>query len=424
MKNRLIIILVSCHFASFLIAQITDLSLSQAYELVEAQYPNLKNGALLDELHRIDLKKLDIAQLPDIQWKADGRIQSEVPKIGGEGIPFQTDLPLYSLKTYLEANYLIYDGGLNTAQQEQLATQLLADKQSLEVEKYSLRERVNQLFVAILLNRQQTKLLNITLEDLAARRAVIAAGVENGVVLESEVTKIKVRELEIEAEKSNLLLSEKGSIAMLAALTGEEMSQQVALKLPALPAKEFIPDLNRPEQSLFQLQKQALLSQEKLLDMDNKPKVAAFAQAGVGYPNPLNFLDNGFAPFALGGIRFQWKITDWDKAKLDKERLSLAAQKIGNQRATFEYQLNTQTGQYLIEVERLQAQIQKQEAIANLQADILKQLAAQLEHGVITATDYLIQANAALLARQKLEVFRLQLLKVQLDFLNSRGTLK
>ncbi len=424
MENRLIIPLISCYFASFLSAQVTDLSLLEAYQLVEAQYPNLKNSALLDELHRIDFKKLDIAQLPDIQWKADGRIQSEVTKLGGEGLPFQTDLPLYSLKTYLEANYVLYDGGLQEAQQEQLATQLLADKQSLEVEKYGLRERVNQLFVAVLLHRQQVKLLDITLEDLAARRAIIAAGVEYGTVLESEVAKIKVRELEIEAEKSNLLLSEKGSIAMLAALTGTEMSQQVVLGLPALPAKEFIPELNRPEQTLFQLQKQALLSQEKLLDMDNKPKVAAFAQAGVGYPNPLNFLDNDFAPFALGGIRFQWKITDWDKAELDKERLSIAAQQIDNQRATFEHNLNTQMGQYLAEVERLQAQIQKQETIAALQADILKQLAAQLEHGVITATDYLTQANAALLARQKLEVFRLQLLKVQLVFLNNRGTLK
>jgi Flp pilus assembly secretin CpaC len=69
----------------------------------------------------------------------------------------------------------------------------------------------------------------------------------------------------------------------------------------------------------------------------------------------------------------------------------------------------------------LQEQIKIDQQIADLQADILNQLAAQLDNGVITSTDYLTQTNAELLARQQLELHQLQLLQTQLNFLNERG---
>jgi hypothetical protein len=44
-----------------------------------------------------------------------------------------------------------------------------------------------------------------------------------------------------------------------------------------------------------------------------------------------------------------------------------------------------------------------------LQAEILKQLASQLENGVATATDYLLQSDAELQARLAMEAHRVQL---------------
>lgn len=421
-KPTLLSLMLAFLSASFLWSQSrSTLSLPEAYELTEKQYPILKNGSLLDQLYQIDLKKLDISQLPTIELKADGRIQSEVTQLPGEGLPIQTDLPLYSIKTFVEANYTIYDGGIPEIQKELKAAQLLADQQSLEVEKYSLRNQINQLFLGTLLLREQIKLLDITLEDLDARKERVQAGVTFGTVLESEVSKIKVRSLEIEAEKSNLISTEKGLVATLEALTGEAIDQTVRLELPDLPSPRYIPEIKRPEQTFFQLQKQALLANEKLLEAARKPKLGAYVQAGVGYPNPVNFLDDAFAPFAIGGVRFQWAITDWDKQKTDTERLTIAAQQFDNQQETFEYKLNTLTGKYLSDLDRLEEQIEKDREIADLQATILQQLAAQLEGGVITSTDYINQANLELAARQKLELHKTQLLQVQLDYLNSRG---
>ncbi|HFB99779.1 MAG TPA: hypothetical protein ENJ53_03135 [Phaeodactylibacter sp.] len=56
-----------------------------------------------------------------------------------------------------------------------------------------------------------------------------------------------------------------------------------------------------------------------------------------------------------------------------------------------------------------------------MQTKILEQLAAQLDEGVITSTDYIIQLNAELASRQNLLIHQTELAKVQLDFWNERG---
>ena len=110
------------------------------------------------------------------------------------------------------------------------------------------------------------------------------------------------------------------------------------------------------------------------------------------------------------------------KAKKQKEILQLKVAQMAEQEATLRFNLDAGTSAYLVEIERLRGQIQREEDIAKLQAQILEQLAAQLDLGVITAADYLVQANAELRARQQLKVHQTELLQLQINFLNDRGT--
>jgi outer membrane protein TolC len=313
------------------------------------------------------------------------------------------------------------DGGITDAQKKLKATQLKAEQQGVEVERYALRERINQLFIRVALLREQSKLFDISLRDLQARRERITAGVEFGTLLESELTKLEVRELELQAQQENLVYQLSGTINTLAKLTGTELSDDVDLRFPNMAPARQIPTLNRPEQQLFQLQREAILAQTELIEANRKPKLSAFAQAGVGYPNPLNILDNNIAPFGLIGAQFSWKITDWKKGKVDKELLALQALKVQNQEATFDFNLESREAIYLAEVDRLSTQIKQDEKIAQLQVKILNQLAAQLDEGVITSVDYITQVNTELRARQNLLIHQVELLKTQLEFWNERG---
>jgi len=405
---------------------LTELPLTRAYELLENRYPLLENGNLIKSVLGLETEAIDKGSLPSVYLKADSRLQSESASLDlpeGTVLPFQIDVPLYSAKTYLEAQYTILDGNMADAQKRLKEAQAKADLQGLEVDRFALKERVNKLFINIILLREQSKLFDISIEDLKARKEKIEAGVDEGVLLQSDLNKIKVRELELAAQQDNLSFKLTGLVQSLSYLIGQEIDENAELQLPNMANPKAIPNIDRPEQKLFQLQQQTILANNDLIDASLRPRLVTYAQAGAGYPNPLNFLDNNFAPFGVVGLQFNWKITDWRKADLDREKLSLQTMKLKNAEETFEFNLQSADASYLAEIDRLSAQLEHDDKIAELQSDILTQMAVQLDEGVITSAEYITQVNAELAARQNMLIHRVERKNAQLEFWNKRGGL-
>ncbi|MBC6995092.1 TolC family protein [Neolewinella lacunae] len=399
-----------------------ELSLTQAYALLESNYPNLRNAGLNDQILRADLDLLDLERKPELYLKGAASLQSETTSFGeASNLPISLDLPLYNARAYGEVNHTLYDGGRLAARKSIKAAEGQLSNQQLEVEKFSLRKRINQLFLGVLLSRERVALYETTLADIAARKAAIKSGVELGVVLESELLQLSVREVEITADRDDINGNILRLLANLATLTGQPLPAEVKLRLPTLPYPLSIPEVDRPELQLFQRQRAAILANEALIEADTKPMVSAFIQAGVGVPNPVNLFDTEISPYALGGVNFQWKFKDWGKADQQRQLLQLRSALVDRQRETFLFNLNAENEAYLADVRRLQQRLLNDRKIVELQANILTQLAAQLDNGVITATDYLNQVNVELRARQTLRVDEMQLIELQLNFLNERG---
>lgn len=403
----------------------TNLSLQEGHQLLGTNYPLLRNATLQQDILNLSLQQLERDRLPSIDFTTEGRYQSQSVQLETEGstLPFEINQPLYSVKSYVEANYLLYDGGMNAAQKNLKKAQVAADLQQIEVSRYALQERINQLFLGILLLREQAQLFDLSLADLEARKAVIQAGVQEGVLLPGELTHLQVRELELIAQQDDVSWQEKGLLESLEQLTGTDLSEEVALTLPTLPEPVSIPTLKRPEQELYRLQRESVLAQSDIITAKRRPKLSLFAQAGAGAPNPLNLLDSGFAPFGLVGAGFSWKIFDWKRAKTDRNVLALQARQISNHQETFDFNIKSAEANYLASVRRLQKQIQHDEAIVTLQGKLLTEAAAQVEEGIITSSEYVNRVNDELRARQTLIIHKTELRKVQLEFRNERGVL-
>ncbi|MEM6800554.1 MAG: TolC family protein [Bacteroidota bacterium] len=400
-----------------------SLSLEEAYGAFEANYPLLGSDSLVDRIYKKELEKLKLDRRPDLFLQAEARIQTETVSLPEDsGLPLDIDLPLYSFKPFLELNYALYDGGLNKAQGEEKHAAWEVEKKSLEVERYGLRKRINGLFVGIALYKAQEDLLAISQADLLERRKILEAGLQSGLVLESEVSKLKVRELELEAQAKSLQFSIAGNLNTLSVLIGMELEPSIEIILPLYQSLSSFPQLNRPEQELFLSQQRSLLSKEGFLEAQHRPRIQLFAQGGGGIPNPLNFFDNNFSPYGIAGISFQWKLSDKKQLRQDREILFLRARQIQKQKETFDFNMESANAKYQSSIENLEAQIQQDQEIAQLQAEILSQLATQLENGIITSADYLIQSNAELRARQNLELHKIRLIQTQLDFLTERGS--
>ena len=404
-------------------AQPDTLTLSAAHRLLEARYPQLDNAALDQALYEVAIDRIDRSRLPDLHLRGDARVQSETTTIPAADVPlpFEIDLPLYSIKGYAEARYLIYDGGRTEARKAVKAAQLRSDLQATEVERYRLRERVDALFTNVQILRAQDGIFRLSLENLDARTALVRAGVEEGAVLPGELTQLEVRRVELIAQREDLRYRTSGLLASLSALLGIPVSTAVVLSVPASAVQETVPALNRPELRSFELQRAAVAASAAVGTAERKPTLSAFVQAGLGYPNPLNLFDNGLAPYALIGAQFNWQLTDWKRSELDAQTRLLQQRKIANAEATFRFNLNTQVDSYRQEVARIRAQLDADQRIAELQGQLLQQLAFQLDEGLVTATDYLTQLNDELRARQNLLVHEAELLKIQLDFYRERG---
>ncbi|MEL6918690.1 MAG: TolC family protein, partial [Bacteroidota bacterium] len=355
-------------------------------------------------------------RLPTLSANGEGTVQSD--NIGFGDI----EVPLENFSTYLDIDYDLFDGGLIRAKKQIEKATLKVNQQHLKVSLRTLKNRINTQYFAIKLARQQKALLKTSIDDIETNIQVRQAGYENGSVLESEVSKLKVRKLELLSESSRLEGDIKAYFSVLGQLIGTPLSTDTVLELPI-----FIADINdsitRPEQELYKLQKDLQNAQESIINAGRMPKVSVFAQGGLGYPNPLNFSDINTATYALTGVRLKWDILDWGIAKKEREKLQVEIQQTEVDKRTFEFDIAIRKDEFREKMKALREQIENDQRIVGLQGEILQQIGVQLANGVINSSEYLEQVNAELAARQEMELHMVELQQLHIDYLTLFGKL-
>lgn len=405
--------------------EIGKLELEEAYALAEENYPLLKNSALIESIYERNIDLLKQERRPQVNLLANGQYQSENVSIGADNpeSPISVDAPNETFRIYGEVNLDLYDGGLNKAKRKIEAASLAVNDQSLKVQLRNLKDRVNQLIFAIKLSRQQHDLIKISIQDIETSIDVRQVGYENGTVLESEVSKLKVRKLELESEALKLQADSKAYLDVLNHLIGKRLTDSVEFVLPNLANISSHIEVNRPELTLYDFQQELLSAQGGTIAASRKPTISLYAQNGIGYPNPLNFSDISTSWYALAGVNFRWRIFDWGKSKNQYQELELQSLKTQNEREAFEFDIQSKDDEYRIKIEALQSQIINDQRIVSYQNDITEQIKFQLQQGVINTNDYLTQVNAELSARQELELHRVQLQQLQVEYLTHFGKL-
>ncbi|MEQ9301117.1 MAG: TolC family protein [Cyclobacteriaceae bacterium] len=403
-----------------------SLELTEAYRLVKHNYPLADNAPLIEQASALNQEIINKNRLPTLSANAEARIQSEnVALMSGDPNGLNFEVPLESYKVYLGFDYKLYDGGMSAAQRQIEEASLQVNQKSLEVNLRSLKDRVNQLFFGILLARQQQTLLKTSMESINTNIEILQAGCDNGTVLQSEVSKLKVRALELSSDGARLIGDLKAYTSVLGELLGTPISPDVQLTLPVTMATSLSGNtpLSRPELDLYEQQSVLINAQKGMVDASRKPVMSLFAQGGIGYPNPLNFVDINSSTYALGGVRMGWNITDWNKSKREKEKLHVQHSQNQRSKETFVHDITSRDGEFQEKIEALNEQLKNDLRIVDLQKEILEQTEVQLTNGVINTNDYLLQVNAELSARQQYELHTVQLKQLQINYLTLIGLL-
>lgn len=241
---------------------------------------------------------------------------------------------------------------------------------------------------------------------------VNGTAIQNNVdLLTAEVLKINQRLIEIQAQRQALT-------NILGYFIKEDINENTELQRPN--EQEVIKEINRPELSLFAVQKQAFGIQGDLLRADTKPTLNMFFQGGYGRP-ALNFLNNEFDFYYLGGLRLNWNLSSLYTIKNSQQLVNIKLREVETQEETFLFNTNIATVQHRNEINKYQLLLNTDDELLSLRSKIKNRADEQLINGLITATDYLSFVTAEDQAKQSKILHEIQLLMAQYSLKTTTG---
>ena len=403
-------------------AQAPELSLKEAFNIAEKNYPATQRKELLKQTENLTVKNINTGHIPQINMSGQASYQSNVTQlivpIPGIKIPV---IPKDQYKVYTDVAETLYDGGMIREQKaiEQLNTDVEVSK--VNVELYDLKTRINQFYFAVLYQQELLDQTNLLLQNIQAGINKVKPQVDNGTVLRSNLLVLQAQQLQTSQREIEIRNTRKGLLNALSTLLRYPIDEKTQLEKPLI---EFAADSNiaRPELRLYDNQMNLLQEQRDLVDARNRPRLSAFAQGGYGRP-ALNMLLPTFEFYYIAGIRFNWSIGSLYTAKRDKQLLEVNRKSVQLQQETFLLNTQSQLNQQSAEIEKYLELVNSDQAIIDIRRQITESAKAQLENAVITANDYLREINEEDQARQSKIIHEIQLLQAKANYAITAGKL-
>lgn len=393
------------------------LSIDSCYSWAQQHFPVIKKQALLEKSNEYNIANAAKGYLPQLNISGQATYQSQVVDISkamGGALPAGISIPEISKDQYkvqAELTQSIYDGGTIYNRKQQLDANNKLQTQQVEVSLYAVKDRVNQLFFAILLMDEQYRQNNLRRSDLQNAADKTEAALINGAAFKSSLNELKAELVNVDMVNTELKANRTGYVQMLGLLTGHSLADDIVLQTPAL-LQERYETADRPELKMYEYQKRLYDVQERGLKTDYIPKLNAFVQGAYGRPT-LNFVENKFGAWYIGGVRLQWNFGSLYGLKNNKQLLEANRQITDVEKETFLFNNNISINQQKTTIEKYRSLIQQDHTLIALRNEVKISAQAQLDNGVITTRDFIAQVNAENLARQNLVLHNIQLLQAQ-----------
>ncbi len=410
MKNKLFILLLL--FLSLSSKAQQTLTLEDCYSLVDKNYPLAKQTNLLEEKANYDIAALKKDKLPKIDVNAQATYQSDVIGLP-TSLPGVTPINKDQYRATLDANQLIFNGGLIDANIKLKEIQTVTQQQQTKVNLYALKNNINQFYFSILLLQEKKELLLAKKNVLASKVKEVKSGIKFGAilpsseqVLEAEIIKIDQNLIEIDFESTKLFNN-------LSNFTGTTINVNSKLVKPQFTTTNITN--NRPEIALFDSQLNQLEATKNIISKNILPKINAFGQLGYGNPG-LNMLDNSFQSFYIVGLKANWNVFDWGKSKTNKKAVDISKDLVQTEKETFKLNNKTQLETQEFEIKKIENLLLSDEQIIMLRANILKSSDAQLKNGVITSSEYIVELTNLFEAKSISKTHEVQLAAAKADY--------
>jgi len=414
--NKRIIVLISG--LALLITKIQaqdSFYLDDCVKLAIANYAGTRSIALYKDAEEYKLKSANSAYLPKLNLNAQASWQSQTTTIDLSSLPFPINIdppPKDQYKAVLEINQLIFDAGATKQLKAIQQKEIEVNSSSVKVEQYKLEEQIMMFFLNILFLNKQIGINHTFMELLDQKLIKVKSGVENGVLLASNLDLLKVEIIKTEQQLLSLQYKKKTLIESLALLCAKEMKENAVFIVPEFEPSAGI--FGRPEENVFDARNALIEENIKLLTTRRLPKLISFGQFGYGRPG-LNFFSTEFEPYVYVGAALTWNIWDWNQVKNEKQYLQVQKELVRIQREIYNQNMELLRINEINNREYYFDALNKSIQMVELRKKISGTASSQLDNGIITASDYLTELTAEKQAIMELELNKLLLLQSQLN---------
>lgn len=392
-------------------AQVT---IDQCMSMARENYPQIRQLNLIDEAARYDVASITKSWLPHLTISGKATYQSDVVEMPFDIPGFSFNLPHDQYSLVGEISQTIWDGGMSGSSREVTETGSAVQKEQVEVSLYAINERVEKIFLGILLYDSQLEQNGILRNGLERNASQARACIESGTAYRSDLEMIEVSILNCEQQREELLKDRQAYLTMLEKLTGMSLDGQEFI-VPDADIDFMMRDtISRPEIGLYDAQLKQQEAMIRQLDTKISPQFSLSLQGGIGRPG-LNILKNSFQPYWTAGLRMSWDIGALYTRKDEKRKLDAQIRKIESDKETFIFNTGLDATQMMGAIDKARSLLEKDRQIIALRESIRASGEEQYRNGVITMTDLMSRIDDEYNAKVAESIHRIQLLMAIYD---------
>ena len=432
MKYNLLIAAVFLSSFSFF-SQVLDLA--TCLKMADTANTNIRNARLDIDINAIQKKVYLASRLPKVTATGDYRYNAIIAGqvVPGEffgGAPgtystVQFGVP-YNLSNSIQLTQILYNPQLNYGFAALDINQKIVAAQERLMQQ-DIKQQVSSTYFNLQAIVKQLEFVESNIANLTKLIANLQLSYELGLVIETEVDKLKISRLTLLNTKLSTEATRTQLSSLLKILIGINSDGALSLVSDEMMENTILVDqnnINHPELELMAAQKEMNAEERKGTKMAYLPSLSFYASYNYAYNiKPKDDFRTGINSAFLG-LHLDWTLFDGFE-KYNKQKMNaLNKDKLENQEALLTKQLAllSETAKNQIDVQASSLETAKEQlGLAN---KVYAQTQAQFTAGTISSNELIQADNALQQAQTNVVAAYIQLRQAELAYLRSIGSIK
>ena len=411
------------------------LDLATCLKMADTANTNIRNARLDIDVNAIQKKVYLASRLPKITATGDYRYNAI---IAGQVVPaeffggppgtystVQFGVP-YNLSNNIQLTQILYNPQLNYGFAALDINQKIVAAQERLMQQ-DIKQQVSSTYFNLQAIVKQLEFVESNIANLTKLIANLQKSYELGLVIETEVDKLKISRLTLLNSKLTMEATKTQLSSLLKILIGINSDSSLSLVSDEMMENTILVDqnnINHPELELITAQKEMNAEERKGTKMAYLPSVSFYASYNYAYNiKPKDDFRTGINSAFLG-LHLDWTLFDGFE-KYNKQKMNaLNKDKLENQEVLLTKQLAllTETAKNQIDVQASSLETAKEQlGLAN---KVYVQTQAQFTAGTISSNELIQADNALQQAQTNVVAAYIQLRQAELAYLRSIGSIK